>query len=131
MLGLQFAPIACYPDEAVIRLVSIALASSWLALAIACASAAAASPSADDSRLLPSGSAAHLWLLPKSAPVAPSNLSSGACARSASARTLASPGSGDRASALRRVPEPMQVSQLGPQRRLPPRRASSDPPLAA
>jgi hypothetical protein len=55
---------------AVIPLVSIALASLWLALAITIASAGAASASADDSRLLPSG--------PR--PI------SGCCRRSATAR---------------------------------------------
>jgi len=60
-----------------------------LTLAVACASAGAASASADDSRLLPSGSAAHLWLLPKSAcstTIAPASLRAGAARVLASSR---------------------------------------------
>lgn len=43
------------------RRLSTLLASLWLLLAVASASAGAATPSADESRPLPYGPAAHLW----------------------------------------------------------------------
>jgi len=114
------------------RTVSTALAALWLALAITCASAGAASPSADDSRLLPGGSAAHLWLLPKVGNPATSKVLPGLRDSASVTRTLASSRNvTDRSSLLRQPREPFSVKQLAPQRRLPPRRASGDPPLAS
>jgi hypothetical protein len=103
------------------------LASIWLALVIVSASAGAARPSADDSRLPPSGMAAHLWLLPKAghrtaSRVLPSLRANGGITRAfASSRNGAEP-----FAALCHAREPLSI----PQRRLPPPRASSDPPLA-
>jgi hypothetical protein len=112
----------------VIRFVSTALASLWLALAIACASAGAASASADDSRLLPGGVAAHLWLLPKASNRATSKVLSDLRASSVAPRSPASSGGGiDRSSALRQTAQPLRISRPTPQRRQPPSRASSDP----
>jgi hypothetical protein len=117
---------------AVIPLVSIALASLWLALAITIASADAASASADDSRLLPSGPAAHLWLLPKVGNRATSEAQPNLHAAKNVAQALASLGGRiERSSLLRRPRELSRIPTRTPQRRLPPRRGSSDPPLAS
>ncbi len=53
------------------RAISTLLAALWVVLTIALACSGVASASADDSRLLPYGPAAHLWLLPKAGNPAP------------------------------------------------------------
>jgi hypothetical protein len=128
---LFFVCRGCYPGRAVQRWISMTLASLWLTLAITIAAAGVASPSADDSRLLPYGPAAHLWLCPKVGNPLPTAAVISPTAKIA-ARQLASPSSTiDRTSGLLRESTHAAYPGNRPHRRLAPRSRCSDPPLAA
>jgi hypothetical protein len=111
------------------RFVSTMICALWLALAIACACGGAASASADDCRLLLSGSAAHLWLLPASRCATTKAPSS---SRAGVPRTIASSRDGaPLASSFRGSGQHPLAPQRHLLRRLPARRVASDPPLVS